>query len=197
MTETMPIYRAIMAEIERRRIELGVPMWKLDSASGIQDGYYPKMLYPDTPSGKRANWPTLQNVVDVLYPGGFVVQIKPSPCAMDAGQQRVSIKFSGARYDHEARKDWFKDVASKGGVGRKNKLTPERRAKIARRAAKKRWRTPKIVEITPDREEPKKDACLASKAATLTSASADEAAATAHKSQSDTVSRSSKPGSRS
>lgn len=37
----------------------------------------------------------------------------------------------------------------KGGRARAEKLSPRRRKQIARKAAKKRWSTPKIVEVAP------------------------------------------------
>jgi hypothetical protein len=49
-------YRAIISAVEERRLQLGWPMWKLDDVAGSQDGHYAKCLYPDTASGRQAQW---------------------------------------------------------------------------------------------------------------------------------------------
>ncbi|SRR6266566_2910723 len=67
-----PFYRAVLLEIERRRHQLGCPMWKVDEASGIEDGYYGKMQAVDAKSGRQAGWHILQLVLDALFPGGGI-----------------------------------------------------------------------------------------------------------------------------
>jgi hypothetical protein len=147
------VYYALLAEIERHRLQLGIPMWKLDDAAGTQSRYYSKALYADTPSGRMATWTSVQLIVAALFPEGFSIKIEPRKqgCSV-ASAHRVSIKFSGARYDFEARKDWMTELskrgASKGGKASAAKLTPKQRSKRARKAAKKRWSTPKIEEVT-------------------------------------------------
>lgn len=147
-----PVYYALFAEIERHRIALGIPMWKLDDAAGTQSRYYAKALYADTPSGRIANWQSVQMIVAALFPDGFSIKIRPARGGkLPASNHRVSIRFSGARYDYEARRDWMTELsrlgASKGGKARARKLSKRRRREIGRLGAKKRWSTPKIVEI--------------------------------------------------
>jgi hypothetical protein len=60
---TTSLYRSVMLEVERRRLFLGWPMWLVDERSGVQSGYYAKMLYADTPSGRCAGWEMLQWVL--------------------------------------------------------------------------------------------------------------------------------------
>src|SRR6266702_8521515 len=72
-----PLYRAVMLEIERRRHQLGCPMWKVDEASGTEDGYYGKMQAVDAKSGRQAGWHIVQLVLDALFPGGFELMIRP------------------------------------------------------------------------------------------------------------------------
>lgn len=149
-----PLYFAVMAELERRRLQLGIPMWKLCDGAGASSRYYAKALYPETKSGRQAHWDTLAPFLEALFPGGFEVRIQAKKGAcLSADKQRVVIKFSGARYDHEERQDWMAEIrkkaGNKGGIARAKKLSPRRRRAIARKAARKRWSTPKVVEITP------------------------------------------------
>ena len=87
------LYRMLMMELERRRLALGWPMWKLDDKAGTQDGYYAKCLYPDTPSGRQARWETLQLLIDALWPEGFQLALQssenetvPSALGIDKGR---------------------------------------------------------------------------------------------------------------
>jgi hypothetical protein len=148
-----PIYLSIVREFERRRRALGIAMWRLDEAAGGSSRYFAKMLYPETPSGRQSNWDIVQLYADALFPEGFSLTIKPGKDGcLAASKHRVSIRFSGVRYDLEARQDWMKELsqkgASKGGKARAAKLSGRRRKAIAKQAAKKRWSTPRIVEIT-------------------------------------------------
>jgi hypothetical protein len=146
------VYYALLAEIERHRLQLGIPMWKLDDAAGTQSRYYAKALYADTPSGRIATWGSVQMIVAALFPEGFSIRIEPKKqgCA-PASAHRVSIRFSGARYDFEARRDWMTELskrgASKGGQATARKLSKKRRIANARRAANKRWIMKRSAEI--------------------------------------------------
>jgi hypothetical protein len=147
------IYYALIGEIERMRRRYGIPMWKLDEAAGSNDGYFAKALHCDSPSGRIANWMTFQRYVEVLFPEGFAVVLKHArPLSSPASEHKLSIRFSGARYDVQARRDWMAEIskrgASKGGKASAAKLTPTQRKRRAKHAAKKRWSTPKITEIT-------------------------------------------------
>jgi hypothetical protein len=141
-----------MRELERHRLKFGVAMWKLDDAAGTQEGYYARALYADTPTGRMATWQVLQKLVQTLFPDGFEIILKPWKGSLDASKHRLAISFDHARYDFEARQDWMQELskkgASKGGRARAEKLSPRRRRAIARKAAKKRWSTPKIEEVT-------------------------------------------------
>jgi hypothetical protein len=147
-----PIYYALIGEIERMRRRYGIPMWKLDEAAGSNDGYYSKALHADTPTGRMAHWTTFQRYVEVLLPDGFAANLKPSKGrCLSADKHRLAIRFSGARYVLEERQDWLaerqRNGGKKGGPARARKLSKRRRTAIARKAAKKRWKTPKITEI--------------------------------------------------
>ena len=148
----VPIYLAIVREFERRRRALALPMWKVDEAAGGSSRYFAKMLYPATPSGRQSTWEIVQLYADALFPDGFSVTIKAGAAgAVPASKHRAAIRFMGVRYDLEVRRDWMTELsqkgARKGGFARAKSLSKRRRKQIAKRAAKKRWSTPKIVEI--------------------------------------------------
>lgn len=76
MTAATPVYRAIVLELERRRIALGMSMERLSEVAGLADRAYAKMVHPEGRGGRVAQWLTLQRVVDVLFADGFDLAIK-------------------------------------------------------------------------------------------------------------------------
>lgn len=134
------IYRAIMLECEQRRIALGLPMERMSEWMGISDRSYPKYLNADTPSGRQAQWPTLQTIIDALYPHGFEVIIKPKPGAVIGPDD-----MKAARLELRARENpvlMREIMAQRGAMGQaayKAKTKPEDRRKWAKKALKTRW----------------------------------------------------------
>jgi hypothetical protein len=147
-----PIYYAFMGELERHRQKFGVSMWKINEGAGTQEGYYARALYADTPTGRMATWPVLQKIMDVLFPDGVEITMKPWKGCLDASKHRIAISFDHARYDFQARPDWMAELskkgASKGGRARAAKLSPRRRKAIAKRAARARWLARRGAEIS-------------------------------------------------
>jgi hypothetical protein len=90
MANPTALYRAVMAEIDRRRLELDVPMWAVDDRAGTQDGYYAKPLYAETRTGRQSGWQTLQLIVDALFPGGVDVQLRALNDDMPAAPRMVT-----------------------------------------------------------------------------------------------------------
>lgn len=141
MTEATSIYRAIMFEVERRRLDLGWSMWQVDDAAGINDGHYAKMLYPDTPSGRQAKWPTLQLVIEAMFKGGFRVTIEPESDAirsaprMDRGRSTNALVIRHWRHTKH-----FKDLGAKGGKARAAKHSANQMSTWAKRAVRARWK---------------------------------------------------------
>lgn len=73
-----PLYRLIVEALEVRRRELGWTFAVCDAKAGVQNGYTAKMFRPDTPSGRIAQWGTLQLLVDAMYAGtGFRLFLAP------------------------------------------------------------------------------------------------------------------------
>ena len=77
-----PLYRSIMIEVERRRLDLGLPQEKFGEWAGIADRSYAKYLHADAPSGRQATWETLQVICDALFPDGFKITIEAAPGAV-------------------------------------------------------------------------------------------------------------------
>jgi hypothetical protein len=68
-----PAYLDLVRALDRRRHVLGLTHEQLCASAGIGARHWAKYLNPDSISGRVACWATLQRVVDVLYPDGFVV----------------------------------------------------------------------------------------------------------------------------
>lgn len=135
MTIATPIYRAVMLEVERRRLQLGLSMDRLSEVAGLADRAYAKMLYPETASGRQAQWNTLQAVFDVLFADGFDVAIKPRAGAkLDQISSRYKIRFSAGFFNEKTLRELMSEMGKKGGANRMRGLQkPERRA-LAKRA---------------------------------------------------------------
>lgn len=90
--QATPLYLCIIEQLRDRIAWLGWPMWVCDSKSGLQDGYTAKVLNPDTPSGRMADWPTLQLLIDALYPDGFqLVAIPRTPRRRYKGNRQARL----------------------------------------------------------------------------------------------------------
>jgi hypothetical protein len=63
---------------DQHRCELGISMERMSRLMGSAERGWAKYLCPDAPSGRVACWATIQKAFNVLYPGGFAVQINPA-----------------------------------------------------------------------------------------------------------------------
>lgn len=152
MTEATAIYRAVMLEIERRRIALEWPMDKFSEYAGLPDRYFGKALSMDAPSGKQAQWATLQLIMDALFPAGYDLVIRARPGdVMTPENLKAKLLQLRATKDPRSQRQLMSDLGRKGAEAsrgkRRRKLPLWKRRAIARRAAKKRWKMPKVVEI--------------------------------------------------
>lgn len=131
------IYRAVMMEFERQRLARGLSMAQVDDLAGTQDGYYAKMLYPDTPLGRQARWETVQDVADALFGRGFAVQMvgsepsQPSTLGLDKGMSTNSLQIRHWRHSRH-----FKTLGKSGGSIRMSKLSEKARIRLAKKAGK-------------------------------------------------------------
>lgn len=137
------IYRALMVEFERQRLARGLSMAQVDDLAGTQDGFFSKMLYPDTPNGRQARWETVQDVADALFGRGFSVQVVastdensrlPSMAGIDKGTSTNALKIRHWRHSKH-----FKQLGVEGGIAR-GKLPDWKLTAIGRKGAKARWK---------------------------------------------------------
>lgn len=133
------LYRAIVLEIERRRIHLGLSMDEFSDRAGAADRFWSKALYPDTPSGRQARWSTLQEFCDAAFPEGFDVEIRPKVgLRLDAKDLRCKIKFAAAPKDARSQRELMRELGRQGGIARREKFKTMPRAKRLAIAAKAR-----------------------------------------------------------
>jgi hypothetical protein len=135
-----------MLELERRRLDLGWPMWQVDERAGLQDGYYAKLLWTDTKSGRQAGWEVLQWVMEALGPAGFDFEIHWQSAPMLCAQSmRRAVHAAVVHFDTTAQRKHMRELSSRS---RKTKhLSPEQRSRIARKAARARWRELEKIRI--------------------------------------------------
>jgi hypothetical protein len=135
------VYRALMLAIEARRLELGIAMATVDDMAGLQDGYYAKMIYPDTPSGRCAQWATVDLVIQALFGTDYAVRFDggygdmPATASIDKGASHKYLEYRHWRHSRH-----FQNLAKLGAAKRNENLTPYQRVVLARKAAKARWR---------------------------------------------------------
>lgn len=135
------VYREFMACLEGRRVELGLSMATVNDMAGLQDGFFSKMLYPDTPSGRQARWETVQLAVEALFGKGFTVHIVADE---DENRRLASAPVVDACASANARKirHWrhsrhFAELGRLGAAAR-NRLGKEKLSAAARKGWKKR-----------------------------------------------------------
>lgn len=156
------IYLAIVRAVDRRIRTLGWTMEDCDTRAGLPDRYVAKAPHPNTASGRQASWQSLQCLIGALYPNGVRVRLEPLPIT-DARQlerlrkQEPLRKFGGC----DRRKFDLLEFSRRGGIAgakaRNEKLTPQRRSAIARKAARARQ-----AKLTPqERAEIARDAARA------------------------------------
>lgn len=140
MTSTA-LYRSLMEVIERRRLELGLSMERVNDLAGTQDGYYAKMIYPDTPSGRQARWETVDLVVEALFGKDFVLQIEgENPGLRSAPRIDRGISEKSLQVRHWRHRTHFKTLGEIGRAKRFGKMTKDQRSELGRKLVRKRWR---------------------------------------------------------
>lgn len=138
--EVTSIYRAVVAEIERRRIELNWTCLELDQAAGLSTGYWAKCVHPDEASGRRIRWEMLEFVMGALFPDGYKLAIEGQKGPM---LSRHSMKYyikAAAPPGTPTFRERQREFGKRGGDARMVKMTPERRTEVARTAANSRWK---------------------------------------------------------
>jgi hypothetical protein len=147
MTPTS-IYRGIMLECERRRQSLGLAMWKVDELAGTQDGYYAKAVHADAASGRQAQWETLQDIIDALFPSGVDVVIRPGSDSMHTAVSfQNKLRHVQAVHNPKTQRELMAELSSLASAARQN-IPVWKRRQIARKAARARWRKVKAAPVS-------------------------------------------------
>lgn len=130
------LYLAIARALDSRIRSLRWTMQECDDRAGLQDGFTAKLLHPDSPNGRQSQWPTVQLLVDALFPGGVDVILRPRSVHASACMEnrrtpeRSTMRIpTPAEASEMARKRWAN-------------LSPEERSAAASHAAKARWQRP-------------------------------------------------------
>jgi hypothetical protein len=143
-------YSDAVALLRRRRDELGVPQDVIDEVTGLTTGHTAKLLAPKTQKHIGAvSW----NVFEAL--GIRLIAVEDLQALAKTMRNRhwrtrspnnpgaASITASIA----EALGRFTRKNAAEMARKRAASQTPEERARIARKAIRKRWRKPRVVEI--------------------------------------------------
>lgn len=144
------IYRVIMVEFERQRLARGLSMAQVDDLAGTQDGFYAKMIYPDTPTGRQSRWETVQDVADALFGRGFLISIsglendRPAALGIDKGASTNALKNRHWRHSKH-----FEQLGRLGGDARA-KLPDWKLTAIGRKGAKARWKKARAAKRQGD-----------------------------------------------
>lgn len=140
------IYRALMLEVEARRVALGIPQEKFSEWAGLPDRYFPKALHADTPSGRQASWESLQRIIDALFPHGFDVIVRAKPGqVISATDMKARILAIRERENPETHREIMARRGHAGHAAHVANTTPEQRARWARKAAKSRWKRQRAI----------------------------------------------------
>lgn len=133
------IYRAIVVELERKRLAMGISMDMMSELMGVAERSYAKLVWPDTASGRQASWEKLQRAVDVLFADGFEVVLRAgaSLTSTTPGTKRL-IRQAAAHYDRRASRELMRELSIKGNEARNAKLPAWKRRAIARKAGRAR-----------------------------------------------------------
>lgn len=149
MTSTA-VYRAIMQVVEGRRVELGLSMASVNDLSGVNDGYYAKMIYPDTPSGRQARWEQVQDVVEALFGQNFTINIvadeNENTRLRSAPRIDETVSGNARKIRHWRHRKHFQVLGVLGAKTRNENLTPEQRSRSARKAVNVRWKRAKAAK---------------------------------------------------
>jgi hypothetical protein len=172
MTAAVPVYRAVVLELERRRQQLGVSMERFSEFAGLPDRSYAKIIWPDGVAGRQAQWETVQRVVDALFPDGFDLEIRPRKGPeLDKLSAKFKARFGAAFHDRKAARDHMRELGRKGALVsvtvRRDKAALRRQQRELGRqgglARARRQRTQTVSEFSADSAEPAKRATTQTK----------------------------------
>ena len=125
-------YESLMAAIEYHRCRRGWSMAELEEYAQLSEGYFSKALHADNADGRLAGWKVLQQIANALFPDGMCA-IKIVACTPDASPAESGLKRYNAGFRTYFR-TYLIHLGRLGAKRRNERLTPEQRSAIARRA---------------------------------------------------------------
>ena len=163
------LYRELVMEVRKQIINTGLTMAQCDELSGNECGYTAKSLSPDSRSGRQSTYRMLQNLLDVIFIGGFTVRIKPHAdrevirAVLSKKLAARGDMLNGLSLPERVRKrgmqgktpiaDFAVEAGRRGGA-RRREMPERKRIALARQAAKARWCKPRVVEVDPQTLQP-------------------------------------------
>jgi hypothetical protein len=67
---------------------------------------------------------------------------------------KYQLKHLVANFDRKSQRDLMRELGAKSAIARVAKIPPAKRSAIARRAARMRWRKPRLHELDPGSMRP-------------------------------------------
>jgi hypothetical protein len=130
-------YRAVTAELECRRMAVGLSMEMVSELAGTADRSYAKMLSPEKSAGRAVRWETLEEYIGVLYPDGYEVRVIPTRTGAPTFEgTRRRIMLEAKHFDRKTRREHMAEIGRKGQAALIARYTPEQRSAFGRKAAK-------------------------------------------------------------
>lgn len=156
-TDLVAMRRALRALVDASPLSMAT----IEAMAGLPRNYLPKILGEPPTRGLSAI-----AIFSLLPIVGHKVTLQPDLDAQRKIKARHDYQICDERQRRKGASHWQRAKAlriiqemaqSTGKIGaiiRMQKTTPEQRKRSARKAAKMRWRKPRVVEITPNTQKP-------------------------------------------
>lgn len=135
------------AALRARAETLGVTRETIDSISGMQQGYASKLLAPRPL--KKIGPQSMGLILPAL--GCALVLIVDDAAMLQVGSRLVKRDFPNRAHSavvhYSVSLRFLRKIGRKGGANSRKNLTPQKRRRLARKAANARWHKPKLVEV--------------------------------------------------
>jgi hypothetical protein len=144
-------YDSLHTALRNRREQLDISCEVVDRAAGLTRAHSSKLLAPQPI--KRANWETLSFLLPalgvrlaLLEDADAVAQLRKFP----RRQVKTAIRAvaTGRGRKRLVSKKFLRKIAPLGGQARWKQMTPKQRSKHMRQVVLRRWRKPRLTEIT-------------------------------------------------
>jgi hypothetical protein len=151
-------YGSLHAALRSRREELNISCETVDRAARLTRAHASKLLAPQPL--KKAGWETLSFLLPALGARLILAEDPQALAQLKKFSTRVvktparSVPWGRSGKQTVVSMRFVKRIARNGGEARARVLSPARKRAIARKAAKARWRKPKLVDITKRSSRP-------------------------------------------